>query len=347
MNMTSGAEQITGKGYTARCLAPEEYPAWDALIWESPTGTLFQTSWWLEALCRLTGARLEIVGCFDRKGMLWGGCALYVRRTGPWKRALFPPACPYNGMVVRRRDTPNYRRQMVHTLEVTDALASYLERHYAETLHAHRWELTDVRSMSWRGWEAALRFTYEGETAELGQLLRNVTRTRRRTFERAQGLGYCCQADDDISAFLPLYRATYARHGLDTPLNPSQLETMYRVAAEHGTARLFITRSSAGEPVSGLIVLLDPHRCYTWLFANHPCSLRDGVPTFTILSAIAALANEVRTVDHASANYPQLHRSVLEEGGILKPVLVTHYNRSRLLQCIHEMSFILGGEHAR
>jgi hypothetical protein len=345
--MSQGEETTGGKGYTVRRLEPAEYPAWDTLVWESPAGTLFQTSWWLEALCRLTGAQLEIVGCFDKKGALWGGCALYARQTGPWKRALFPPACPYNGMAVRRRDTPNYRRQMVHTLEVTEALAAYLEEHYSETLLAHRYELADVRSMSWRGWETALRYTYEGETAELKQLLRVTTRTRRQKFERAQELGYTCQAEDDITAFLPLYRATYFRHGLDTPLNPSQVEAMYRLARERQAARLFITHSPAGEPVSGMIILMDPHRCYTWLFANHPAHLREGVPTFTVLSTIAALAGLVRVVDHASANFPQLHRSVLEEGGILKPVLVTHHNRSRLLQCIHEMGFILGGEHAR
>lgn len=345
--MASGEEQARGKGYTARLLAPEEYAAWDALVWESPTGTLFQTSWWLGTLCRLTGAQLEILGCFDKKETLWGGCALYVRQTGPWKRALFPPACPYNGMVVRRRDTPNYRRQMVHTLEVTDALASYLESHYAETLHAHRCELLDVRSMSWRGWETALRYTYEGKAVELKQLLRAVTRTRRQNFERAVERGYRFQTDGNISAFLPLYKQTYSRHGMDTPLNPAQVEEMYRLAAQHQSARLFITCSPAGEPVSSLIVLLDPHRCYTWLFANHPQYLRDGVPTFTILSAISSLAGQVQTVDHASANFSHLHRSVLEEGGILKPVLVTHYNRSRLLQCIHEMDFILGGKHAR
>lgn len=334
-----------GKGYIARLLKPAEYPAWDALVEGSPTASLFQTSWWLNTLVQLTGARLEIVGCFDKNDVLWGGCALYVRRAGPWTRVLFPPACPYNGMVVRRRDTPNYRRQMVHTLEVTEALAGYLEAHYDETLLAHRHELADVRSMNWRGWETVLRYTYESQTAELDQLLRQVTRTRRQTFERARRQGYHLKAGDDLSAFLPLYRATYARHGVDTPLEPAQVETLYRLAEEHQAAQLFITRSPKDEPVSGLIILLDRHRCYTWLFATHPDHLRAGVPTFTMLSAIAALAGRIHWVDHASANMPHLHRSVLEEGGILRPVLVTHYSRSRLLQCLHEISFILGGEN--
>lgn len=341
--MRNEEHTTAGKGYIARPLAPEEYAAWDALVWESPAGTLFQTSWWLETLCRLTGAQLEITGCFDKKGTLWGGCALYVRQSGPWKRVLFPPASPYNGMVVRRRDTPNYRRQMSHTLAVTEALAAYLDNRYAESLLAHRHELIDVRSMSWRGWETALRYTYEREPAPLEKLLRQITRTRRQTFERACRQGYRFEQSDDITAFLPLYRLTYGRHGVETPLSPSQVKIMYRLAAEHETAHLYITRSPAGDPVSTLIILYDAHRFYTWLFANHPAHLREGVPTFTALCAMDAMVGQAPLGDFASANLPQLHRSILEEGGILQPVLVTHYSRSRLLQCLHEIGLILGG----
>ena len=73
--------------YHARPLTREEYAEWDRLVEESPSGTVYQKSWWVETLARLTGADFEIVGCFGGD-TLWGGCAVYSRRTGPYRRAI-------------------------------------------------------------------------------------------------------------------------------------------------------------------------------------------------------------------------------------------------------------------
>ena len=92
------------KKYHVRILAETEYAEWDQLVELSPGGTVYNTSWWVDMIARLTGARMEIVGCFVGDN-LCGGCAAYIRSWAGRLRVVAPPTTPYNGFVLREPAT--------------------------------------------------------------------------------------------------------------------------------------------------------------------------------------------------------------------------------------------------
>jgi len=270
-----------------------------------------------------------------------------VRRLGCTRRVMFPPTSPYNGLVIRRRETPVYRRHLSHILSISESLAVELGRRYSEVLMCHRPELEDVRGFIWQGWDALARYTYEVPTGSLDEVLGRVTRPRRQAFSRAGEAGYQVLFGQNVDAFLPLYVGTYTRHGLQAPLQPSHVKGLFAQAREHDAGELCLTVDKSGEPVGGGIVLFDAHRAYLWLLATAPEHLKAGVSTFTVLSLLAHLAGRVPVLDHASANVPELHRSALEVGGELRLVPVTRFNRSFMLRCVHGAGSILGRETER
>lgn len=322
--------------FTARLLTSAEYPQWDTLVDTVPSGTPFQTTWWMGTLARELGVYFEIVGCF-RKGVLWGGCALFGRRTGPYCRLIFPPTALYNGIVVKPRDTDSYPTQVMHTIGVTECLGRWIQQRFHEAHLTHHYSLLDVRGLIWQGWRSRVRYTYVLPLGGREEMIRRAERTRGAMVQQAEQAGLRCEPSDDIEAFLPLYARTFARHGLESPVPLPAIAAIYRAGRERGAAQLFLTRTPAGEAVSGTIALWTQRNAVLWLAASEPEWLEQGASVFTYFETFAHLAERFQEVDFASANVHSLHYNAALLGGELRLVARTELTRSPALRFLHAL----------
>ena len=322
--------------YEARLLREEEYNGWNRLVSESPGGTVYQQSWWLQTLARHCGARVEIIGCF-RGNALCGGCAAYVTKLGSLQRVVQPPTAAYNGMLVQPLGTANCHDQVRHSLNVTGTLAACLERRYSEVLLAHGPELSDVRSLIGRGWSAELRYTYEIPTGTLDDVLGRADPSRRGFVERAKRHGIRIEESDDIEAFLPLYRLAYHGIGRETPIPLAAVAELYEVSRQHRAARLYLARLPSGQAVSGLIVLNSAQTC-GWLLATDPDYHRYGVAVWIMLAGVADCGPQARHVDVSMANQKNLHVVAIRNGGHLKVIPYTRFASSAVVSLAHMMA---------
>ena len=323
-----------GKDFTVRVLTEAEYEEWDQLVETSPTGTAYNTSWWVGTLARLTGAQMEIVGCF-KDGILSGGCAAYIRRWGTIRRVQFPPTTPYNGFVLRVPQTPNYRRQVLHYLSVTEAIAECMEDRYDEIRLRHHFGVSDVRSLTWRGWTSSANYTYVVSTGPFDALLSQCSSSTKRGITRARKAGLTSEECDDLSLFMPLYEKTYQKQGLQIPFHYEGLNALFQAGRDRNAARLYVTRDPDGHVLSGLVQLVCGAHANTWVLASDPERLRDGVATCTQLYSFSRYSEQVQYVDDASANIENLHQNAIRLGGELQPVFGTYLCNSAALQVRH------------
>lgn len=325
--------------FEARALTPDEYPLWDELVDGVPSGTPFYFTWWMSTLAQELKAHFQIVGCF-RKGVLWGGCALFCRRTGPFQRVIFPPTALYNGMVVRPRDTDSNPTQVMHAIGVTDCLGHWIRQHFHEAHLTHHHSLLDVRGLIWQGWRSRIRYTYLLSLDNRDEIIRRAERTRGAMVQQAERAGLRCELSEDIEAFLPLYAKTFARHGLESPVPLSAIAAMYRAGRAHQSAQLFLTRNPAGEVVSGTIALWTKRNAMLWLAASEPEWLEQGASVYTYFETFAYLANRFQAVDFASANVHSLHHNAALLGGELRLVARTELTRSPALRVLHALRHV-------
>ena len=318
------------KEFEVRLLGESEYDAWDRLVESSPAGTVYSTSWWVETMARLTGAHMEIVGCFSGDE-LCGGCAAYVRQWGRLRRVAAPPTTPYNGFVLREPATPSYRRRLLHLLDVSRAIAEFMEMRYDEVRLRHHYAFTDLRGMTWRDWDSEVYYTYLVDVSKPADILPRCSSSIRRTVKQAREAGLTVEVSDDIDAFAPLYQLTYAKHGVEAPLTPDMLDALCRVARSHSAETLLFTRDRTDRLLSGLIQLIMNGRACTWLLATDPDALGSGAAIHAQMHSFLNPPAGVTLIDEASANLPSLHDSEVKLGGELAPVYESYYSRSLLL----------------
>ena len=322
---------MVSRQFLARILDETEYDEWDRLVEQSPSGTVYNTSWWVHTLAALTNARAEIIGCFVRD-CLCGGCAVYVLSGRSYSRVVYPPTTPYNGFVLGIPETPSYRRRLLHWMGVVEALGEFMEGRYDAIRLCHHYHVSDVRALTWRGWTADVRYTYVVATDDPTTLLDRCSGSIRRISKRAWESGLQSGKSDDIESFLPLYAQTYGKSGLRTPLNLGAVRELFEAARQRDAATLYATRDREGRMLSGLVQLNSGKTADTWLLASAPEYLKSGAAICTQLESLMRPTGDARSVDEASANLPALHESEIKLGATLHPVLGTCYWRSRVLR---------------
>lgn len=322
--------------YVARRLERDHYDEWDSLVDAAPGGTVFDLSWWNETLARETGAESVLVGCF-RDGALCGGCSLYVRRLGPFLRAVDPPTSLHHGIVALPLETQRYPSQIMHQLNVSDALAEWVEAHLHEARFAHHPTFQDVRGMIWRGWRSRLRYSYYLRTGPVDKMLSDAERTRRVRVRAARQAGMEVSAEDDIDAFFPLFERAFFMDGLPAPLPQPALRSLYRRGKAEDHMQLYLTRTPAGEVVSGAVAVWTQHNAQIWLAASEPAYLEQGVSVDTFFHICEELSSRYPVLDVASANLRALHQNMMLMGGELRPSIQTEYSRSGFLRFFHAL----------
>ena len=322
---------MVSRQFLARILDETEYDEWDRLVEQSPSGTVYNTSWWVHTLAALTNARAEIIGCFMRD-CLCGGCAVYMLQGRSYSRVVYPPTTPYNGFVLGIPETPSYRRRLLHWMGVVEAIGELMEGRYDAVRLRHHYQISDVRALTWRGWTSDVHYTYVVATGDPNDILDRCSSSIRRVRKHAHESGLESGQSEDIETFLPLYVQTYGKSGLRTPLSLSAVREQFREARQRGAATLYVTRDRDGRLLSGLVQLTCGESADTWLLASDPEYLKSGAAICIQLESLMRPAGDARSVDEASANLPALHESEIKLGAALHPVLETCYWRSRVLK---------------
>ena len=158
---------------------------WDALVEQSPQGTIFSTSRWL----KLLDAPYQVYGCYQGNNLM-GGAAIFDNPQ---------PLTPFQGILIAPIGS-KYTTIMSRHNEVAKALMKKLPNEFC----CH-YEYPDVRPFLWAGWQAYIRYTYvlKPDWGNLEKDLRNEIRT---------GIG--ARRSYDIETFDTLYGETFARKEL-------------------------------------------------------------------------------------------------------------------------------------
>ena len=104
-------------------------------------------------------------------------------------RVVAPPTTPYNGFVLREPATPDYRRRLLELMDISGAIAGFMECRYDEVRLRHHYALSDLRGMIWRGWDTDVTYTYVADVAEDADVLARCSSSVRRTVKKARKAG--------------------------------------------------------------------------------------------------------------------------------------------------------------
>lgn len=253
----------------ARLLTEGEYPLWDKFVEESPQGTIFSTTRWMQ----LHDAPFTVHGYFKRDNLL-GGIASFNEPM---------PATPFQGVLVEATPDAKYTTIMSRHNEVAAALTHFLPNEFW-----NHYTYPDMRPFLWRGWKVGIRYTYVVNLRNMNELWSNLEKNTRYEITSRQGLEMAGNPHLDI--FDDLYSQTFTRKGLSRPLN-SEFFRKLASAIDHA---LYMTTDNE----AGVLMIRDNKRSY-YIFG---ASSGSGASSYCLWQALLSESLVRKEVDLVGCN---------------------------------------------
>jgi GNAT acetyltransferase-like protein len=244
---------------TVHTLRESDYSEWATLVAESPDGSIYANTDYLDALCSTAGGRFRIV-VVRRADRIVGGIPLYEQESR--KGVVVSPRglLYYLGPVLKRSESKYPSKQTAHTLVMLRALVSELKQfRYAKVILRARHTLADVRPFLAEGWSAWPTYSYLLSLKDLAGHWNLVEHNLRRLIDRCTEQNISHTEDDDFESFLRLHKLTMTHHDAPTYLPDSAFRRWFQILRESGRCRLFHARLPGGESIGAQVVLMGDH----------------------------------------------------------------------------------------
>jgi len=301
-------------GCEIRALEESEFVEWDQFVRQSPQGTLFHTTLWLEAV----GVPFRLLGCF-RGGQMHGGCAIGLVKHDVAGTPC-PSLTPYLGILYPRCNA-KYVTEISNKKEIGGALAARLKRDFRRVEElAFAPEVTDLQPFIWQGFHVRVRYTYRLSLRSLETVLENMDARRRNEIVSAQREGIQVEPGADFAEVMRLSEKSFERQGKVTALRPIavRIEAALRPA---GRCLAFLARSRDGEPLGAAWIAWDEKRAYYLVGGYDHSAKANKAGSLALWHAIQFAATDLKLLefDFEGSMIPAVEQFFRKFGGTLVP----------------------------
>ncbi len=301
--------------------------AWDAFVQSSGNGSVFSTSFWLEAIAPLQDGRVVRIGACQGDEIVAGVSFIEIERGG-LRKAVSPILTPYCGFLYRDEHgkvTDSGSREMA----CAEQLIRFLERRYHYTMLVHDPAFTDIRPFSRRGWTAGVRYTCVLDISDPDEAWKKCKSRARRQVTLAEK-SFTVGAGCAPATIGEIHEQTYRQKG-NRPLISSLQVAAW--AENIGGKGLIDVRTALDETgaVAGMQVNVPGNdTVYTLVYGTSPAFQDRGVDSFLMWEAVKQYSRTHRYLDMVGANIPSIAFFKRGFGADLKPYYVTERYSSPL-----------------
>ena len=241
---------------TTRFLTDAEFPKWNALVSQSPTGSIFSTPEYLEVLCASAGGDFRVIVA-ERGGCMVGGIALYERSSSAGRYCTGRLLLYYNGIVEKTHESTYPSERTSKHNELTSSLEEAIaSAGYGRVEIRNMPAFNDARVFQSRGWNVSPSYSYVVPLSDLQGQWQRVEKNLRRLIQRCEREGAQITDDEDFASFYRMHEMTNARKRAPLYLPRVQFENYFSRLHAQGLCRLYHARLPDGRAVSSQIVLL-------------------------------------------------------------------------------------------
>jgi len=309
-----------------RMLKSSEYAEWDCFVMQSPQGSLFALSEWLQS----SGEEPVIYGCF-RGSELVAGLPLVSRSLKfGFCAGTHPPLTPYLG-VLFKGETGKYVSKISVEKEISRAIAKKLKEEFSAISFNFSPGVVDLQPFIWEGFSSGVRYTYILNLNDIERVWTEMEATRRRNIRRAEKDGICVEDDGDFEKLFGLVEKTFQRQKMKVQFR----EVAFRyhdLLKKQNKCRVFLARDREGVPIAGVYIVWDWNRSYYLLGGYDPERSHHGSSALAMWAAIRFTKEELglSEFDFEGSMIPQVEQFFRKFGGRLTPYYLVSWMRPAL-----------------
>jgi Acetyltransferase (GNAT) domain len=229
------------------------YSLWNDAVMSSQGGTLFHTTYWLEA----SQMPFRIYAVFQDDALLGGFVAPYSKLSRVGLVSDRPFLTPYTGLVI----FPRAQKQSAIITEFKN-IASQLVDELKTDFSALNVRLSpfvnDLQPFIWAGLGAGVRYTYHVDVSDLNKAWENVGRKTRHSIKRAKEEGLQVKYDLHPAEYLDLFKATKSKGTASSAL----IGRYHSALGGRKLAQTFGIYSPEGRMLSAVYLVWDRFRSY-------------------------------------------------------------------------------------
>jgi len=243
----------------AEYLNESDFDSWDRFVAATPTGAVYNTAAYLDALCSATGGSFRILAVTKGDELL-GGVCLYEEKRFYGRQVSNRLLLYYNGLVLKDFPLKYPSEKTARRIAVMSALEESLSAGgYGRILLHNRCGVSDVRPFLIQGWSAWPAYSYVVDVSDLDKAWNRVEQNLRRLIERCRQCEVSFAADDDFDSFYRLHYETHIRKGAPLYLPKEAFRRYCESLQRRGLGRLFFALLKDGRPAAVQLVLLGDH----------------------------------------------------------------------------------------
>jgi hypothetical protein len=309
------------RDYEVRPLERSEFGRWDEFVRQSPQGTLFHSTLWLEA----SSVPFKLFGCF-RGEELRGGFAAAIGR-GRTAGHPHPALTPYLGLLLPKSDG-KYVAAISVNKGISAAFAAFLTKEFDSVQFRCPPEIIDLQPFIWAGFQAGLRYTYRLPTVDLDAVLENMDKSRRRDIANAQRNGLWVEEGADFSLVVRLSEKTFTRQGLETGFRDAAFGFQEKLR-NAGRCQGFVTRDLSGQPVAGVWIVWDENRAYGLISGYDDAVESSSAVSLALWRSIEYIARDLnlREFDFEGSMIPGIEQFFRKFGATLMPTYTIKFQK--------------------
>jgi hypothetical protein len=324
---------------TVRCPKVTEYGDWDGFVAQSPQGTLFHKSYWLEA----SGGEFRIYGYF-KGGELFAGMPLAcgVSRLG-FKRAFHPPLTPYLGVIFRESEA-KYVKRLSDEKQISRDIAGTVKADF-DSIHFRFTPFsTDLQPFIWAGFSSGVRYTYLLELDDLVSVWEGMDESRRRNIRRAERDGIYVESGANFEQTFALVEKTFQRQEKEAVFKSAAFK--YNEAlSQTGQCNSFLARDKEGKAIAAVYIVWDEKRSYYILGGYDVEERHHGASAIAMWEAIKFTKEKLglNQFDFEGSMIPPVEQFFRKFGGRLTPYYSVSWMRPSVRAVSYAGRLVRGG----
>lgn len=299
-------------------LPREDFASWDHLVESSPHGTIFHSSWWLQA----SEQDFEILVCRDKEGSLLAGIPLPRQRRSGLTLFQSHILTPYLGPIFDLSNASKNFQKFTRMRRLGECLGRSI-RGFDLLSYGVAPTGPDLQGFLWAGFRVTVAlYTFRFEAgSSIDRILEQIApRQRLRLSSALRHHRSTLEVGDNIDAFLALNKQTFERQGMAMPWEESVVRRLLKAARARGQADIYLCRTLDGVYAAGLVVVWDKRTSYGLLAGGNPEVRRFGGFNLVLWQAIQDALRAGRAFDFEGSTFPPVERYVRDWGAEAKPV---------------------------
>jgi len=275
------------------------------------TNSIFQESWWLDAVAPGCWSRVEVI----REEKVIAFLPYVLKKQFGLRLIRMPPLTQTLGPWFRSSDS-KYANQLAEQKDLMTELIDNLPPHdyFSQNFH---FSITNWLPFYWKGFQQTTRYSYIlKDLSDLDKIWNETSSNIKTDIRKARDRHLLkIRTDMDVERFLDINEMTYARQNRKVPYSRDLVKSIDAACEDRNIRKIFFAEDNNGIIHAAVYLVWDKNSAYYLMGGGDPALRNSGATSLVLWEAIQFAATVTKQFDFEGSMVESIERFFRAFGG--------------------------------